>query len=195
MNCSLIFRGQLNYPFQLIFSFAGCASYGSFNVSSVCVLITHCIRIYNSLWKMQTQHCVQKWDRDFPFLLFFYYIIHEVEKNRWKKITFFITCPLSASKPGKWSIGNNIVFYLDTVMENKTKACVWTVTPFNANQCCLEHAFQCAVSCSHTNQKRVEISRGLRPPCSINRHTTALKQTFTVGGKSRYIWDSSRFSL
>lgn len=39
MNISLIFRGQLNYPFQLIFSFAGCASYGSFNVSSVCVLI------------------------------------------------------------------------------------------------------------------------------------------------------------
>ena len=47
MNCSLIFRGQLNYPFQLIFSFPACASYGSFNASSVCILITHGNRIYN----------------------------------------------------------------------------------------------------------------------------------------------------
>lgn len=60
MNCSLIFRGQLNYPFQLIFSFAGCASYGSFNVSSVCVLITRCKRIYNSPRKMHIQHHVCK---------------------------------------------------------------------------------------------------------------------------------------
>lgn len=27
-------------------------------------------------------------------------------------------------------------------MENKTKACEWAATPFNANQGCLEHAFQ-----------------------------------------------------
>lgn len=55
MNCSLIFRGQLNYPFTLIFSFAGCASYGSFNVSSVCVLITYCNRVYNGTNKMHAQ--------------------------------------------------------------------------------------------------------------------------------------------
>lgn len=76
MNCSLIFRGQLNYPFQLIFSFAGCASYGSFNVSSVCVLITHCNRIYNSLWKMHIRHYLHKWDRDFPFLLLSLFLLY-----------------------------------------------------------------------------------------------------------------------
>lgn len=48
MNSSLIFRGRLNYPFPLIFSSAGCARYGSFNVSSVCVLITRRNRIYNT---------------------------------------------------------------------------------------------------------------------------------------------------
>lgn len=73
MNCSLIFRGQLNYPFQLIFSFAGCASYGSFNVSSVCVLITHRKRIYNSLLKMHIQHRVQMSDRDFILFNFCFY--------------------------------------------------------------------------------------------------------------------------
>lgn len=37
----------LNYPFTLIWSFAGCASYGTFNVSCACVLITHRGGIYN----------------------------------------------------------------------------------------------------------------------------------------------------
>lgn len=37
----------LNYPFTLIWSFAGCASYGTFNVSCACVLITHRVGIYN----------------------------------------------------------------------------------------------------------------------------------------------------
>lgn len=77
MNCSLIFRGQLNYPFQLIFSFAGCASYGSFNVSSVCVLITHCKRIYNSLLKMQP--CANEGQGLYPILLFFCSKFQEVE--------------------------------------------------------------------------------------------------------------------
>ena len=98
MNCSLIFRGQLNYPFQLIFSFAGCASYGSFNVSSVCVLITHCKRIYNIVsGKCIYNTNVQIWDKDFILLLFFFLLCistkHKHQNSyvysRWgKKITF-----------------------------------------------------------------------------------------------------------
>lgn len=81
-----------------------------------------------------------------------------------------------------------IVFYLGTFMGNKTKVREWTVIPFNANQCSLEHAFQLAVSRSHANQKRVEISTELRRPCSTNRHTTALPQTITTE-KKRLVQD------
>lgn len=85
-----------------------------------------------------------------------------------------------------------IFVYLDTLMENKTNMCEWALIPFNASQCCLGYTFQLALSPSHANQKRAEISRGFRAP-ELHKQTV-LSQTISMKKKPQKLHMFDTFS-